>query len=163
MRCAGAIVVVTAALDTHTSTSPRSGSGSRRRSARTSQPSARSSVTTSIPSVRRRSAIAAPIPRAAPVTNARMSGSSNTRRADVSPRARAAILWCGIVALPQPPGGGSDELARLAGRPLHGGRRGLLFRGHARVHAHRVALALELDARAFGELARRAAHQGAGG
>src|SRR4029078_12170220 len=70
IRCAGAIVFVIAAFETHTSTSPRSGSGSERRSRRWSQPSARSIVTTSKPSARRRAAIAAPMPRAAPVTTA---------------------------------------------------------------------------------------------
>src|SRR4051794_38103689 len=71
IRWAGAIVSVTAAFDTHTSTSSNCGSGSSdARSNSMSQPGARSSVTTSNPSARRRSAIAAPIPRAAPVTSA---------------------------------------------------------------------------------------------
>src|ERR1700732_1567478 len=66
---AGAIVVVTPAFATHTSTSSSGGKGSRATSSAMSQPSRRSSVITSSPSAARRAAIAAPVPPAAPVTS----------------------------------------------------------------------------------------------
>ena len=60
-----------AALATHTWMSASGGNSSRATSSWMSQPSRRSSVITSRPSALRRSAIAAPMPRAAPVTSAR--------------------------------------------------------------------------------------------
>src|SRR5271154_1531128 len=64
------MVVVMPALAMHTSTSSSGGKGSCATSSARSQPPWRSSVRTSRPSAARRAAIAAPIPRAAPVTNA---------------------------------------------------------------------------------------------
>src|SRR2546421_3983270 len=68
--CAGEIVVVIPAFATQTSTSSRGGNGSRATSRARSHPGFRSSVTTSQPSAASLLAIAAPIPRAAPVTSA---------------------------------------------------------------------------------------------
>src|SRR6266566_3433907 len=70
MRCAGAIVVVMPALAAHMSMWPSSGNSSRATSSVMSHPSARSSVTTCAPSAVSLRAIAAPMPRAAPVTRA---------------------------------------------------------------------------------------------
>src|SRR5215207_661138 len=86
IRCAGAIVVVIAALDTTTSNAPKT-SGSSSPSATStcrSQPGATSSVTTSKPSPPSRRAICAPIPRPAPVTSARSGPSALTARRPVA-------------------------------------------------------------------------------